>query len=188
MKRNWLIALGVVILVVLLLVGMYNGLVKRDVAVTTAWSQVENVLQRRADLIPNLVSSVKGYVKHEKEVLKNLADARTQYSAAKTTDEKIKAAGQMGDALSRLLVIVENYPNLKANETFNRLMDELAGTENRIAVERKRYNEAVQDLNTTIRRIPYNFIASVFGFKAKPFFEAEKEAKAVPKVDFGTEK
>ncbi|MBI5573724.1 MAG: LemA family protein [Elusimicrobia bacterium] len=186
--KGLIVAVVVLILVVVIPVGMYNGLVRRDVAVTTAWSQVENVLQRRADLIPNLVSSVKGYMKHEKEILDNLAKARTQYTGAKTFNEKLKAGALMEGALARLLVIVENYPNLKANETFNRLMDELAGTENRIAVERKRYNESVQDLNTTIRRVPYNLIANQFNFKAKPFFEAESGAKAVPKVDFETTK
>lgn len=176
--------IGVILLVLIIVGGMYNGLVKKDVAVTTAWAQVENVLQRRADLIPNLVSSVKGYVKHEREVLDNLANARTQYAGAKTVEDKMKASNMMEGALARLMVIVENYPNLKANETFARLMDELSGTENRIAVERKRYNEAVQDLNMTIRRVPTNIIAGLFGFKEKQFFAAEPGAKAVPKVDF----
>ena len=181
--KKWII-LGVVLVFVASLIGMYNGLVQRDVQVSTAWAQVENVLQRRSDLIPNLVSSVKGFARHEKEILENLANARTQYAGAKTVPEKIEASNRMEGALARLMVIVENYPNLKANETFGKLMDELAGTENRIAVERKRYNEAVQDFNTAIRRVPTNFIAAVFGFKGKPFFEAAPEAKAVPKVDF----
>ena len=178
------ILIAIVLIVFGLLFSTYNGLVTRDVAVAGAWSQVENVLQRRADLIPNLVSSVKGYVKHESEVLESLAKARTQYAGARSFDEKTKAANQMEGALSRLMVIVENYPVLKANESFNKLMDELAGTENRIAVERMAYNEAVRDFNTTIRRVPANFIAGPFGFKEKPFFEAEAGAKAVPKVDF----
>ncbi|MEW6558067.1 MAG: LemA family protein [Elusimicrobiota bacterium] len=186
-NKDLLITIGIIVLVLVILGGMYNGLVKRDVAVTTAWAQVENVLQRRADLIPNLVSSVKGYMKHEQEILDNLAKARASYTGAQTVDEKMKAGALMEGALARLLAIVENYPSLKANETFNRLMDELAGTENRIAVERKKYNEAVQDLNTTIRRVPWNIIANFFKFQAKPFFEAEAGAKAVPKVDFGTE-
>ena len=185
MKSKGLIIVIIVIAVLLLgFGGIYNSLVKKDIAVTAAWSQVENVLQRRADLIPNLVSSVKGYVKHERAVLDNLAKARAEYTGAKSFDEKTKAAGMMEGALSRLLVIVENYPNLKANETFSRLMDELSGTENRIAVERKRYNEAVQDLNTSIKRFPQNFVASIFGFKSKPFFESEENAKTVPKVNF----
>ncbi len=184
MNKALLIILGVVVLVVLAGFGMYNSLVNKDVAVTSAWAQVENVLQRRADLIPNLVSSVKGYMKHEKSILSELAQARAQYTGAKTTEDKIKAGTQMETSLSRLLVIVENYPNLKANETFNRLMDELAGTENRISVERQRYNEAVQDLNTALRRVPTNMIGQWFGFKPREFFQAEEKAKAVPKVDF----
>lgn len=183
MNKSAAIFIGVILLVAIGAVSIYNGLIRRDVAVTSAWAQVENVLQRRADLIPNLVSSVKGYVKHEREVLKALADARSQYAGAKSIDEKMKAAGMMEGALSRLLVIVENYPNLKANETFNRLMDELAGTENRIAVERMRYNEAVKDFNTSLRRIPHLFFARAMGFSARPFFEAESSAKTLPKVD-----
>ena len=182
--RKAAIAIGILIVLLIGMVGMYNSLVRKDVAVSTAWAQVENVLQRRADLIPNLVASVKGYVKHERGVLNDLANARTQYAGAKSIDEKIKAAGQMEGALARLLVIVENYPNLKANETFARLMDELSGTENRIAVERKRYNESVQDYNTTIRRVPYNLVSGFFHFAPKIFFEAAPEAKAVPKVNF----
>src|SRR5581483_5002759 len=139
-------------------------------AVDMAWSQVENVLQRRADLIPNLVASVKGYAKHEKDVLEQLAQARTKYAGAQSVPDKIAAAGEMGSALSRLMVVVENYPNLKADATFMRLMDELSGTENRISVERRRYNEAVQDYDLSIRRLPYNLVAGPMGFKEKPFF------------------
>lgn len=184
MNRTAAVILGIIVVAGIALAGMYNSLVRKDIAVTSAWAQVENVLQRRADLIPNLVSTVKGYAKHEKEVLKALADARAQYSGARSLDEKIKAGNAMESALARLLVIVENYPNLKANESFARLMDELSGTENRIAVERMRYNEAVQDFNTTIRRFPYNLLARAMGLAPKPFFEAAPEAKAVPKVSF----
>lgn len=184
MNRTLSIIIGIVLVLGIALAGMYNRLVALDVSVSTSWAQVENVLQRRSDLIPNLVSSVKGFAKHEKDILQKLAEARTQYAGAKTADEKMKAANLMEGALGRLMVIVENYPNLKANETFAKLMDELAGTENRIAVERKRYNEAVQDLNTAIRRVPYNFIAGAFGFKPKTFFEAAPEAKSVPRVSF----
>lgn len=184
MNRNLWIALGIVGVLILGGVGLYNGLVGKDIAVTTAWSQVENVLQRRADLIPNLVESAKGYMKHERQILDNLAKARSAYAGARSQDEKVAAANDMGSALARLLVIVENYPNLKASETFGKLMDELAGSENRIAVERKRYNEAVQDLNTAVRRFPGNFVAGILGFKAKTFFEAAEGAKEVPKVNF----
>ena len=184
MSKKILIILGIVLFVLAAGAGLYNGLVRRDVAVTTAWAQVENVLQRRADLIPNLISTVKGYTKHEREILETLAEARTKYAGAQTPSEKMKASNALEGAIGRLLIIVENYPNLKANETFLKLMDELAGTENRIAVERKRYNDAVADLNTTLRRIPYVFFAERCGFKAKDFFEAAPEAKAVPKVSF----
>ena len=185
MNKKTAIIIGVVVVLVLWTVGSYNGLVNRQVAVDQSWAQVENVLQRRSDLIPNLVATVKGYTKHERGVLDDLAQARTQYAGAKTVNEKMGAATQMGAALSRLLVIVENYPNLKANESFNRLMDELSGTENRIAVERKRYNEAVQVYDVSLRRFPQGLIASAFGFAPKPFFKAEPGAQAVPKVDFG---
>ncbi len=181
--KKWII-LGILLLIAGSFVGVYNGLVQKDIQVATAWAQVENVLQRRADLIPNLVSTVKGYTKHEKDILDNLALARVQYVGAKSVSDKMKASNVMESALSRLMVIVENYPNLKANESFARLMDELAGTENRIAVERKRYNETVEVYNVATRRVPSNFIASIFGFKEKSYFEAAPEARAVPKVDF----
>ena len=184
MNRTVAILIGIVLALGIAFVGMYNGLVQRQVAVDTAWAQVENVLQRRADLIPNLVSTVKGFAKHEKDILEKLAQARSQYAGARTVDDKIKAANAMEGSLARLMVIVENYPNLKANESFARLMDELAGTENRIAVERMRYNEAVQNFNTTIRRIPYNLLSGAMGFKAKTFFQAAPEARAVPKASF----
>ncbi len=185
-KGKW-IGLGLIGFLILAggsAVQIYNGLVQKNIAVDGAWSQVENVLQRRADLIPNLVSTVKGFAKHEKSILDNLAAARAQYAGARSADEKMKASGAVESALARLLVIVENYPNLKANETFARLMDELSGTENRIAVERMRYNEAVKDLNTSIRIFPGNILAKLFGFAPRNFFEAAPEAQAVPKVDF----
>ena len=175
---------GGAILLAVILGGFYNSLVQKDVGVDQAWAQVENVLQRRSDLIPNLVATVKGYAKHEREVLDGLARARTQYAGAHGPSEKMAAAQEMGGYLSRLLVIVENYPNLKANENFNRLMDELSGTENRISVERMRYNEAVGAFNGAIRRVPGNLFAGVMGFKARPFFEADQAARTVPKVEF----
>ncbi len=166
------------------MVRMYNGLVQKKIAIDGAWSQVENVLQRRSDLIPNLVSTVKGFAKHEKDIMNNLAAARSQYAGAKSVDEKMKASNAMEGALARLLVIVENYPSLKANENFSKLMDELSGTENRIAVERMRFNEAVKIYNTDIQIFPGNIVARVFKFGARTFFEVAPEAKAVPKVDF----
>ena len=188
MKKGLIVLIGLVV-IILIVIGayfsMYNSLVSKEVAVTGAWAQVENVLQRRADLIPNLVATVKGYAKHEKDIFDNLAKARAQYAGAKNSDEKLKANQDISNMLSRLMVIVENYPNLKADGTFIRLMDELAGTENRIAVERMKYNEAVKDFNTTIRTIPSSFIANRMGLTAKVFFEAEQGKKAVPNVDFG---
>ncbi len=163
----------------------YNRFVSDEEAIKTQWSQVENQLQRRNDLIPNLVETVKGYAGHESDVFKAIADSRAKLAGAKTPEDTINAANQQTQALARLLVVVENYPNLKANEQFNRLMDELAGTENRIAVERMRYNERVQEYNTLRGQFPSNVTAKLFGFKEDPFFQAPPEAKQVPKVNFG---
>ena len=162
----------------------YNRFVSQEEAIKAQWAQVENQLQRRNDLIPNLVETVKGYAAHEESVYKEIADSRSKLLAAKSPEETIEAANQQTAALGRLLAVVENYPNLKANEQFNRLMDELAGTENRIAVERMRYNQAVQAYNTARRQFPANLTAKVFGFKEYPFFQAPPEAKQVPKVNF----
>ena len=163
----------------------YNTFVSQEETVKTQWAQVENQLQRRNDLIPNLVETVKGYAAHEEGVFKDIADARAKLVAAKSPDETIAAANQQTSALGRLLAISESYPQLKANEQFNRLSDELAGTENRIAVERMRYNEAVQKYNTSRRQFPANITAKMFGFKEYPLFQAPPEAKQVPKVNFG---
>ena len=162
----------------------YNRFVGQEEAIKAQWAQVENQLQRRNDLIPNLVETVKGYASHEEGVFKDIADSRAKLLAAKSPDEAIAAANQQTSALGRLLAIVENYPNLKANEQFNRLMDELSGTENRIAVERMRYNERVQEYETARRQFPANLTAKMFGFKEYPFFQAPPEAKQVPKVNF----
>src|SRR5437870_5911244 len=162
----------------------YNRFVGQEEAIKAQWAQVENQLQRRNDLIPNLVETVKGYAAHEEGVFKEIAESRSKLLAAKSPDETIQAANQQTAALGRLLAIAENYPNLKANEQFNRLMDELSGTENRIAVERMRYNERVQEYNTTLRRFPANLTGRIFGFKEHPFFEAAPEARQVPQVTF----
>ncbi len=163
----------------------YNKFVSQEEAIKAQWAQVENQLQRRNDLIPNLVETVKGYAGHESEVFKNIADSRAKLAGAKTPEDTIAAANQQTQALARLLVVVENYPNLKANEQFNRLMDELAGTENRIAVERMRYNQLVQQYNARTRQFPSVMTAKLFGFKQYPFFQAPPEAKKVPTVNFG---
>jgi LemA protein len=183
---------GIVLLIIILVVvGMvfyviagYNSLVKMDVSVKTAWSQVENQLQRRNDLIPNLVNSVKGYAAHEKGIFENVAEARSKLAGAQTRGDKIKAANEVSGFLGRLLAIVENYPQLKADMNFRQIMDELAGTENRIAVERMRYNETVKVFNQSIRVFPKNMIANAFGFKTAQLFEAAEGTKEVPKVDF----
>ena len=189
MKRNRIVLL-VIAAAAVVLIGtcavQYNSLVSQSENVNTAWSQVQNVLQRRADLIPNLVETVKGYAAHEKEIFTEVANARSRLIGAKTPAEAEAAEGAMNSALSRLLVIAERYPDLKANEQFTRLQDELAGTENRIAVERMRYNEAVRTYNTRLRRFPTKLFASATGFETRDYFEAPANAQDVPKVDFGT--
>lgn len=179
-----LVVVGILILGVLSLVGFYNSLVGKTQAIEAQWAQVETQYQRRFDLIPNLVESVKGMMKQEKEVFERIAEARTRYAGARTVEEKVKAAGRIESALGRLLVIMENYPQLRSVENVTQLMDELAGTENRISVERRRYNELVRDYNTAIKRFPGNLIASAFGFTERSFFEAIGAAEQAPKVEF----
>jgi LemA protein len=162
----------------------YNRFTTQEEAIKAQWGQVENQLQRRNDLIPNLVETVKGYAQQERDVFQAVADARAKMAGATTPADKIAAANQESSALSRLLVVVENYPQLKSNETFARLMDELAGTENRLAVERMRYNEKIQEYNTLRRRFPSNITARMFGFKEYPYFDAPPAAEAAPKVNF----
>jgi LemA protein len=162
----------------------YNKFTTQEETIKSAWAEVQNQIQRRSDLIPNLVEAVKGYDAHEEGIFKEIADARSNLLAAKTPEQTIQAANQQSSALGRLLAVVENYPNLKANEQFNRLSDELAGTENRLVVARKRYNDALQDYNTSRRKFPGNITAKVFSFKEYPYFEAPPSAQAVPKVDF----
>jgi LemA protein len=183
MKRIWVHG-GILMLALTLSGCSYNTFVGQEEAIKSQWSQVENQLQRRSDLIPNLVESVKGYAAHETGVFQAVADARAKMAGAQTPDAKIAAANEQSSALARLLAVVENYPQLKANESFNRLMDELSGTENRIAVERMRYNERVQDYNTKRRSFPANVTAAIFRFKEYPYFNVPDAAKAVPKVDF----
>ena len=180
----------VIVIVVLVLVpllylkGTYNSLVTMDEGVKAAWAQVENQLQRRYDLIPNLVETVKGYASHEEEVFLKVTEARSRVGGAASVSDKIAANNSLSAALSRLLVVVERYPELKANTNFLRLQDELAGTENRIAVERRRYNESVRDFNATIRRFPTNILAGIFGFEKAAFFDVPEERQEAPKVSF----
>ncbi len=177
---------GVVVLMALALSGCsYNRFTSQEEAIKAQWSQVENQLQRRNDLVPNLVETVKGYAAHEKDVFQAVADSRARLAGAATPEQKIEAANQQTSALARLLAIVENYPQLKADAQFTRLMDELAGTENRIAVERMRYNERVQEYNTLRRQFPSNVTAKMFGFEEYPYFQAPPEAKRLPRVNFG---
>ena len=163
----------------------YNQFVSQEEAIKTQWAQVENQLQRRSDLIPNLVETTKGVAQQERDVFGQIAESRAKLSGAQTPEQTMQAANEQSAALARLLVIVENYPQLRSSETFNRLMDELAGTENRIAVERMRYNERVQAYNTVRRQFPSNITAGVFGFREYPVFNAPPEAERVPRVDFG---
>lgn len=186
--RRSTIALAVVgaIIAILLIsgIGAYNGLVSSETAVENKFSQIDVNLQRRADLIPNLVNTVKGYAAHEREVLQSIADARSRLVGAGTPAEKAAADAELTGALSRLLVIVENYPTLKADTQFARLMDELSGTENRIAVARKDYNDAVSAYNVRLRRFPNSIYASMFGFERKELYKATEGAEKVPEVSF----
>ncbi len=163
----------------------YNQFVAQEEGIKSQWGQVENQLQRRNDLIPNLVETTKGVAQQERDVFGQIAESRAKLSGAQTPAQTMQAANEQSAALARLLVIVENYPQLRSNETFNRLMDELAGTENRIAVERMRYNEQVQAYNTSRRQFPSNITASIFGFGEYEVFNAPPEAERVPTVNFG---
>jgi LemA protein len=163
----------------------YNTFVGQEEAIKTQWAQVENQLQRRNDLIPNLVESVKGIMQQEQEVFGRIADSRAKLAGATTPEQRMQAANEQSAALARLLVVMENYPQLRSNESVARLMDELSGTENRIAVERMRYNERVQAYNTLRRSFPSNITGGLFGFKEHALFDAPKEAESVPRVNFG---
>lgn len=186
--KTLLIIVGIIILIIVIpysyIKGTYNSLVTMDESVKGAWAQVENQLQRRYDLIPNYVETVKGYAAHEKEVFVKVTEARSKVAGAGSIDEKIQANNQLSSALSRLLVVVERYPELKANTNFIRLQDELAGTENRIAVERRRFNETVKVYNIKIRSFPTNIMAGMFGFEKATFFKVPKERQEAPKVKF----
>ena len=191
--KIWIVVLGVLAIIALWGVNAYNELVEDQENVESAWSQVENQYQRRADLVPNLVATVKGYAKHEEQTLQSVVEARAKVSSiqinpASLTDEQLaafqSAQGELSQALGRLLAVAESYPDLKANENFRDLQAQLEGTENRIAVARQMFNESARAYNTRVRRFPSSIIASCFGFEKKPYFEAEPGAAQAPKVEF----
>ena len=187
MKKSFIVlaVLGLIVVIGgMSCVGRYNSLVTANEEVDGAWAQVENVLQRRADLIPNLVNTVKGYAEQEREIFTAVAEARSKLIGAKGPEQAAEANNQMNSALSRLLAISERYPDLKSNQNFMRLQDELAGTENRIAVERKRYNEVVKSFNQRVKQFPNNLFAGMMNFDTRTYFEADATAQQVPNVEF----
>lgn len=193
MKKTWIIIIAVIAVIAIYGVSSYNSMVSQEEAVGTAWSNVENQYQRRADLIPNLVNTVKGYAAHEKETFDAVVSARakatqTTVSIDDLTPEKMeayqRAQGEVGSALSRLLAVTENYPELKANENFQTIQAQLEGTENRISVERRNFNDVARAYNTSIRRFPKNIFAGMFGFEKRPYFEAQEGAEKAPEVKF----
>ena len=184
MKKT-LLAIGIIFLLVAFsLTGTYNSLVTQSQQVDNQWAQVETQYQRRYDLIPNLVESVKGMMAQEKEVFSNIAEARTRYSGAANTNERIAAAGQIESALGRLMVIMENYPELKSANHVQSLMVQIEGTENRISVERKRYNDAAKEFNVLVKRVPAKWVAGMYDFEVRNYFESQDAAEVAPKVEF----
>ncbi len=193
MKKTWIIVIAVIAVIAIYFTSTYNSMVAQEEAVSTAWSNVENQYQRRSDLIPNLVNTVKGYAAHEKETFDAVVSARakatqTTVSIDNLTPEKMqayqRAQGEVGSALSRLLAVTENYPELKANENFKELQAQLEGTENRISVERRKFNETARGYNTAIRKFPRNIVAGMLGFEKHPYFEAEEGSEKAPEVKF----
>lgn len=193
MKKTWIIVIAVIAVIAIYFTSTYNSMVAQEEAVSTAWSNVENQYQRRSDLIPNLVNTVKGYAAHEKETFDAVVSARakatqTTVSIDDLTPEKMqayqRAQGEVGSALSRLLAVTENYPELKANENFKELQVQLEGTENRISVERRNFNKTTREYNTAIRKFPRNIVAGMFGFEKHPYFEAEEGSEKAPEVKF----
>lgn len=180
-----IVVVAVIVIIGLFMIGPYNRLVGLEEEADKSLSNIDNQLQRRVDLIPNLVDTVKGYTKHEEKVFKDVSDARSKLAGANTPEEKAEANGEVNSALSRLLAISENYPDLKADKQFTGLRDELAGTENRIAVARKDYNESINEYNQATRRFPSSIVAGLFNFDKKEYFQAKGEAKDASKVDFG---
>ena len=183
-NKKTIIVIGIVVLIALWAVSRYNSFISTNEAVDAQWAQVDTQLQRRFDLIPNIVSTVKGISKQEQEVFGQIADARTRYAGAGSTDEKAAAAGQFESALGRLLVIAENYPTLQSSQSYRDLTVALEGTENRISVERMKYNDLVRSFNAGVKRFPSSIIARIAGMHARTYFEVSDAAKEVPKVDF----
>jgi len=187
-RTGFFITIGLIVVIVIIFGGIfwgtYNSLITKSQAIDAQWAQVETQYQRRFDLIPNLVNSVKGIMAQEKEIFENIAEARTRYGNALTTDEKAIAGGELEVALGRLLVVMENYPELRSEDAVTQLMDELAGTENRISVERKRYNDLVRDYNTAIKKFPTSFLASMYNFDSRDYFQSVSGSDQVPAVEF----
>lgn len=193
MKKNTIILIAAIVAVGLWLMSAYNSMVSSEEAVETAWSQVENVYQRRMDLIPNLVATVKGYAQHESQTLEGVINARSKATQVTVDPENLtpealaefnKAQGELSSALGRLMMITESYPDLKANQNFSELQAQLEGTENRITTERMKFNETAKEYNTLIRKFPKSIIASIFGFERKGYFEAQEGAENAPKIEF----
>ena len=190
---SWIVVLGVLAILGLWVMNTYNKMVEQEETVESAWSQVENQYQRRADLVPNLVATVKGYASHEQATLEGVMEARAKATQitidpANATPEQLAAyqaaQGELSQALGRLMAVAENYPELKANENFMNLQSQLEGTENRCTIARQQFNEEARNFNTTVRRFPGNIVAMIFGFEKKPYFEADEDAKHAPKVEF----
>lgn len=185
MKKTGLIAvIALLVITAIFMIGGYNGIVTKQETVESSLANLDVMLQRRADLIPNLVNTVKGYTSHESDVINKITTARTKLVNANGVEEKSNANNELTNSLNALMVVVENYPDLKASQNFIALSDELAGTENRIAVARKDYNDAVKELNTTIKKFPNNLLASMFGFEQAVYFEADDKSTEVPNVSF----
>ena len=184
MKKSTIIILAIIVLAIVLLIGGYNSLVSKAEAVTTELSNLDVYLQRRVDLIPNLVNTVKGYTTHETEIIDKITSARAKLTSATTVDEKSSANSELSNSLNALMLVVENYPDLKASQNFIQLSDELAGTENRISVARKDYNGAVESYNLAVKRFPNNLLAGLFGFEKADYFTADESSKEVPSVEF----
>ena len=184
MKKSTIIILAIVAIVIIMIISSYNGIVAKSEEVDNKFSAIDTQLQRRADLIPNLVNTVKGYASHEQEVINSVTEARAKLAGANTVSEKAEADGELTNALNRLMVVVENYPDLKSSQNFIQLSDELAGTENRIATARRDYNEAVKAYNLKIKKFPTNIMAGMFGYEKAEYFEASEQSQEVPNVSF----